>query len=239
MDNSESSDSPPLSSPEPGASPVMAGTLPPPPPRGGLYGSGPVTPPRSRAEREAVLAAGIAAVSASSGSRGSGNGNGGKRGSTTLSTLSPSTAASEAASVSTVVDPYSLLPIHQQSDVAALWTYTPRMEDEMALDRGDVIRIENLYDDGWALGRKLRTKIWDMVDESSTQRDSGIGPSQRESGSTARRVSSDLPPAEQDPPSTSRSDKGKEREVPEMGSIRAFPMVCVCHRDAWGEVSSH
>lgn len=211
----------------------MAGTLPPPPPRGGVYGSGPVTPPRSRAEREAALAAGAAAVGAAYGS-----GNGGRGESMTMSTLSPGTEASEAASVSTVVDPYSLLPIHQQSDVAALWTYLPRMDDEMPLDRGDVVRIENLYDDGWALGRKLKTKIWDMVDDRSTERDSGIGTSQRASGSTARRASSDSPTAEGEPPSTSRSDKGKEKEVSEMGPIRAFPMVCVCHRDAWGEVLS-
>jgi hypothetical protein len=178
-----------------------------------------------------------AAAIAAMGSRG-GNGNGGKRGSrtsTTLSTLSPGTeAGSEAASVSVVADHYSTNAIVAQSEVVALWSYTPRLQDEMALERGDVVRIENLYDDGWALGRKLKTKVWDLTDDRSTTRDSGIGTSQRESSSTAHRLSTDSPPG--DPPGTSRSDKGKDKEPSEAGSIKAFPMVCVCHRDAWAEV---
>ena len=231
IDNSSSSDNNALSSPE-GGSPVMTGTLPPPPPRGGgSYGSGPVTPTRGES---ALAAAAVAAM----GSRG-GNGNGGKRGSrtsTTLSTLSPGTeAGSEAASVSVVADHYSTNAIVPQSEVVALWSYTPRLQVEMALERGDVVRIENLYDDGWALGRKLKVKVWDLPDDRSTTRDSGIGTSQRESSSTAHRLSTESPPGE--PPSTSRSDKGKERESPEAGSIKAFPMVCVCHRDAWAEVT--
>lgn len=164
-------------------------------------------------------------------SRGSNNGKRGSRTSTTISSLSPGTEASEAASVSVVADHYSTNAIHPQSDVVALWSYSPRLQDEMALERGDVVRIENLYDDGWALGRKMKTKVWDLTDvERSTERDSGIGTSHRESGSTAHRTSLERPPT------TSRSDKGKEKEIPEAGSIKAFPMVCVCHRDAWAEV---
>ena len=229
-DHSSSSEGNALSSPEPGASPVLLGTLPPPPPvpasptRGSGMGTGTLL--------EAGLVGG--AAGAAVGSRGSNNG--GKRGSrtsTTLSTLSPGgTEGSEAASVSVVADHYSTNAIHPQSDVVALWSYTPRLQDEMALERGDVVRIENLYDDGWALGRKMKTKVWDLPEERATERDSGIGTSHRESGSTAHRIS-----LEREPPTTSRSDKGKEKEIPEAGSIKAFPMVCVCHRDAWAEVS--
>jgi hypothetical protein len=147
--------------------------------------------------------------------------------------MSPGTEGSEAASVSEVADHYSTNMIVRQSDVVALWTYTPRLADEMALERGDVIRIENLYDDNWAIGRKLKVKIWDLPEERSTERDSGIGTSHRESSSTAHRVSSEIPI---EPPGTS-SDKGKEKETfSETGSVKAFPMVCVCHRDAWAEV---
>jgi hypothetical protein len=98
----------------------------------------------------------------------------------------------------------------------------------MALERGDVVRIENLYDDGWGLGRKLKTKIWDLPEERSTERDSGIGTSHRASSSTTYRGSSEGRPE--------TSDKGKEKEIAENGSVKAFPMVCVCHRDAWAEV---
>lgn len=230
-DHSSSSEGNVLSSPEPGASPVLLGTLPPPPPvpasptRGSTMGTG------------TLLEAGlVGAAAVAVGSRGSNNNNNnGKRGSrtsTTLSTLSPGgTEGSEAASVSVIADHYSTNAIHPQSDVVALWSYTPRLQDEMALERGDVVRIENLYDDGWALGRKMKTKVWDLPEERATERDSGIGTSHRESGSTAHRIS-----LEREPPTTSRSDKGKEKEIPEAGSIKAFPMVCVCHRDAWAEV---
>jgi hypothetical protein len=171
-----------------------------------------------------------AAAAASRGS--SGNGKRGSRTSTTLSTLSPGTELSEAASVSVIADHYSTNAIVQQSDVVALWSYSPRLADEMALERGDVVRIENLYDDGWGLGRKLKTKIWDLPEERSTERDSGIGTSHRASSSTTHRLSSEMPPG------SSRSDKGKEKEVSETGSVKAFPMVCVCHRDAWADVPS-
>ena len=133
-----------------------------------------------------------------------------------------------------MADHYSTNTIFRESEVVALWTYTPRLADEMALERGDVVKIENLYDDNWAIGRKLKTKIWDLVEDRSTERDSGIGTSQRESTSTAPYRTSlegqfDLPKS---------GDKGKEKEIPETGSVKAFPMVCVCHREAWAEVSS-
>jgi hypothetical protein len=217
----------------------MLGTLPPPPPLGAPYGGSlPPSPTHHGGLSEAALMGGAALVGAAVGSRGNNGGKRGSRTSTTLSSMSPaatSEGGSEAASVSVVSDHYSTNQIVRQSDVVALWSYTPRLADEMALERGDVVRIENLYDDGWALGRKLKIKVWDLGDERSTERDSGIGTSQRESTSTAHRISLEQPP---DPPGTSTSrssEKGKEKE--EVGSIKAFPMVCVCHRDAWAEVT--
>ena len=245
-DTSSAEENNALSSPE-GGSPLMMGTLPPPPPMGATYGgSGPPSPTRHGGLGEAAMIGGAAMVGAAVGASSRGGNNGGKRGSrtsTTLSSMSPaatSEGGSEAASVSVVSDHYSTNQIVRQSDVVALWSYMPRLADEMALERGDVVRIENLYDDGWALGRKLKTKIWDLGgDERSTERDSGIGTShgtsQRESSSTAHRISLEHPP---EPPGTSASrssEKGKEKE--EIGSIKAFPMVCVCHRDAWAEVT--
>lgn len=236
-DNS-SSDNNALSSPE-GGSPLMIGTLPPPPPIGGGVFSGSIPPsPTIRPDlvETAAAAGAAAAIGAAVVARGVGS-NGGRRGSrtsTNMSSMSPGTDASEAASVSVVADHYSTNSINRNSEVVALWSYTPRLADEMALERGDVVRIENLYDDGWALGRKIKMKVWDLPEERSTERDSGIGTSQRESSSTAHRISTDSPP---NPPSTRSSDKGKEKDTSETGSIKAFPMVCVCHREAWAEVS--
>jgi hypothetical protein len=215
-DNSSSSENNPLSSPE-GGSPLMIGTLPPPPGSPTRPGGGWTT---------GAAAAGVIAGAAIAGS-------GGKRGSKTPTTLSSTPGdGSEAASVSEVADHYSSNTILRHTDVVALWTYTPRLADEMALERGDVVKIENLYDDNWAIGQKLKTKIWDMVEVGSSQRDSGIGTSHRESSSTAHRASLEAPP---EPPRS--SGKGKEKETSDAGSIKAFPMVCVCHRDAWAEVT--
>ena len=237
VDTSSAEENNALSSPE-GGSPLMLGTLPPPPPLGATYGgSVPPSPTRHEGLREAALGAAAIGAAAAAASRGNNGGKRGSRTSTTLSSMSPAATSegSEAASVSVVSDHYSSNQIVRQSDVVALWSYTPRLADEMALERGDVVRIENLYDDGWALGRKLKTKVWDLgADERSTERDSGIGTSQRESTSTTHRISLEQPP---EPPGTGTSrssEKGKEKE--EVGSIKAFPMVCVCHRDAWAEV---
>ena len=229
IDNSSSSEANVLSSPE-GGSPLMMGTLPPPPP---------ASPTKAAVGWGATagVAAGAAAVGAAvARSTGSGNGKRGSRSSTNLSSGSPGDV-SEAASVAEIPDHYSTYVIQRQSDVVALWSYTPRLADEMALERGDVVRIENLYDDNWAIGRKFKSKVWDMGDvASSSQRDSGIGTSHRESTSTAHRISLERA-ASGEPPGTQSSDKGKEKETfTDSGSIKAFPIVCVCHRDAWAEV---
>ena len=230
MDHSSSSEGNALSSPDNG-SPLVTGA--PPPPTRPYVSSITSSPTQPGLAEAAMFGAGAAVASTS---RTGGNGKRVSRTSTTLSSTSPQSAeASEAASVSVVADHYSTNAILQHSEVVALWSYTPRLGDEMSLERGDVVCIENLYDDGWALGRKLRTKIWDMLSEESrsrSERDSGIGTLHRESTSSGRRGSLEHPST-----AGTTSDKGKEKEIPETGSIKAFPMVCVCHRDAWSEVN--
>jgi hypothetical protein len=207
----------------------MMGTLPPPPP---------ASPTKAWVPPLGVAAGAAAVAAAVARSTGSNNGKRGSPSSTNLSSGSPG-ELSEAASVAEVPDHYSSNVIQRQSDVVALWSYTPRLADEMALERGDVVRIENLYDDNWAIGRKFKSKIWDMGDEvRSSERDSGIGTSHRESTSTAHRISLERA-ASGEPPATRSSDKSKEKETfTDSGSIKAFPMVCVCHREAWAEVTS-
>lgn len=43
----------------------------------------------------------------------------------------------------------------RQAQVAVLFAYTPRAEDEFGLKRGDMYEVFHLWSDGWAVGRRL------------------------------------------------------------------------------------
>ena len=102
-------------------------------------------------------------------------------------------------------DYYSQDDIHPGDRVAVLWAYQPRATDEFALERGDMLKIVGIWDDGWATGIMIdeRADEWEM--RRQTQRDSGV------SNASGRRDSS---------PAGS-------------GEIKAFPLVCVCMPDHW------
>ncbi|KOS18381.1 Proline-rich receptor-like protein kinase PERK2 [Escovopsis weberi] len=74
-------------------------------------------------------------------------------------------------------DYYSQDDIHPGDKVAVLWAYQPRAVDEFALDRGDVLKVVGIWDDGWATGFLIdqRAEEWDSrrrkpreSDQSST-----------------------------------------------------------------------
>ena len=102
-------------------------------------------------------------------------------------------------------DYYSQDDIHPGDRVAALWAYQPRATDEFTLERGDMLKIVGIWDDGWATGIMLdeRADEWEM--RRQNQRDSGV------SNASGRRDSS--------PPGS--------------GEIKAFPLVCVCMPEHW------
>jgi hypothetical protein len=106
-------------------------------------------------------------------------------------------------------DYYSQDDIHPNDRVAVLWAYQPRAADEFDLDRGDMLKIVGIWDDGWATGVRINDRAEDFDDEHSAQRDSGVS-----SGSHARRDSS--PQAR--------------------GEIKAFPLVCVCLPQHWRKI---
>ncbi|KAA8896470.1 hypothetical protein FN846DRAFT_900280 [Sphaerosporella brunnea] len=104
-------------------------------------------------------------------------------------------------------DYYSSDDIHPGDKVACLWAYAPRAQDEFELERGDMLKVVGIWDDGWATGIFL-TERADDISRRRSMRDSGVSAQ----GSHRRRPSS--PPAAD-------------------GEIKAFPLVCVCLPEHW------
>ena len=54
-----------------------------------------------------------------------------------------------------VKDYYSHEDIHPNDKVSVLWAYQPRAGDEFELQKGDMLHIVGLWDDGWATGTRF------------------------------------------------------------------------------------
>lgn len=102
-------------------------------------------------------------------------------------------------------DYYSQDEIHPGDKVATLWAYQPRAGDEFLLERGDMLKVVGIWDDGWATGVMIDERAEDWEAKRNAQRDSGV------SNGSGRRDSS--------PPGS--------------GEIKAFPLVCVCLPEHW------
>ncbi|KIX00004.1 uncharacterized protein Z518_10931 [Rhinocladiella mackenziei CBS 650.93] len=102
-------------------------------------------------------------------------------------------------------DYYSNDDIHPGDKVSVLWAYQPRAGDEFELERGDMLKVVGIWDDGWATGVRINDRAEDYDGKHKVQRDSGVS-----NGSAAR----------------------DESPTPS-GEIKAFPLVCVCLPEAW------
>lgn len=102
-------------------------------------------------------------------------------------------------------DYYSNDDIHPGDKVSVLWAYQPRAGDEFELERGDMLKVVGIWDDGWATGVRISDRAEDYEGKHKVQRDSGV------SNGTAQREDSPPPP----------------------GEIKAFPLVCICLPEAW------
>ncbi|KAF1943241.1 hypothetical protein EJ02DRAFT_343620 [Clathrospora elynae] len=100
-------------------------------------------------------------------------------------------------------DYYSQDDIHPNDTVATLWAYQPRAGDEFELERGDMLKVVGIWDDGWATGLRLSESAEQWEARKSEQRDSGVS-----NGSRRSQVESD-------------------------SDIKAFPLVCVCLPQHW------
>lgn len=118
-------------------------------------------------------------------------------------------------------DYYSTEDIHPGDLVATLWAYEPRAADEFPLERGDMIKVLGIWDDGWATGLRVpgqRAEDWRA--EGKVLRDSGItGPG----GAEETTLSS---------PSAASGSVGSPQS-PGEGEVKAFPLVCVCLPQYW------
>ncbi|OQE31528.1 hypothetical protein PENSTE_c001G04463 [Penicillium steckii] len=104
-------------------------------------------------------------------------------------------------------DYYSQDEIHPGDKVAALWAYSPRAGDEFELDRGEMLKVIGIWDDGWATGVRISDRAEDY-DIHREQRDSGV------SSGSQRPVLSPAP----------------------SGEIKAFPLVCICLPQHWRKI---
>ncbi|PHH70819.1 hypothetical protein CDD83_5336 [Cordyceps sp. RAO-2017] len=103
-------------------------------------------------------------------------------------------------------DYYSQDDIHPGDRVAVLWAYQPRAVDEFTLERGDMLKVVGIWDDGWATGLMLHERADEWEARRQAQRDSGV------------------------------SNTGGPRDSSPTGShgeMKAFPLVCVCLPEHW------
>ncbi|KAF3912318.1 hypothetical protein AA313_de0205185 [Arthrobotrys entomopaga] len=116
----------------------------------------------------------------------------------------PYNGSSQSEQLPAFKDYYSTDSIKPGDDVATLWAYAPRAKDEFELERGDMLRVLGIWDDGWATGVRINGRAEDYV-QRRVQRDSGLS-------------------AQTDP----------ELNDPTLGAdVKAFPLVCVCLPQHW------
>ncbi|KAB5572569.1 hypothetical protein GE09DRAFT_955957 [Coniochaeta sp. 2T2.1] len=103
-------------------------------------------------------------------------------------------------------DYYSQDDIHPGDRVAVLWAYQPRAADEFSLERGDMLKVVGIWDDGWATGVLVDERAEEWEARRQQQRDSGV---------------------------SNTSGRGRDTSPPVSGEIKAFPLVCVCLPEHW------
>ncbi|CAK7564633.1 MAG: hypothetical protein SEPTF4163_002529 [Sporothrix epigloea] len=103
-------------------------------------------------------------------------------------------------------DYYSQDDIHPGERVAALWAYQPRAVDEFTLERGDMLKVVGIWDDGWATGVMMDERADEWEARRQQQRDSGV---------------------------SNTSGRGRDMSPAVTGEIKAFPLVCVCLPEHW------
>lgn len=113
-------------------------------------------------------------------------------------------ASGQSEQMSQFKDYYSAEDIHSGDIVATLWAYQPRAGDEWDLERGDMLKVVGIWDDGWATGYKIRERVDEWEIRRNANRDSGVS-----NGSTSRQQAAGTPAA-----SAPVSD----------GEIKAFPV---------------
>ena len=98
-------------------------------------------------------------------------------------------ASGQSEQLTSFKDYYSSDDIHPGDKVATLWAYQPRASDEFELERGDMLKVVGIWDDGWATGMRISERAEDYDGKRHTDfRDSGVS-----SGGRGRRESDGEP----------------------------------------------
>ena len=118
----------------------------------------------------------------------------------------PGVASQQSEQLPFFKDYYSQDDIHPGDRVAVLWAYQPRAADEFLLERGDMVKIVGIWDDGWATGVMVDERAEQWEARRQAQRDSGV---------------------------SNTSGKANDYSPPVSGEIKAFPLVCVCLPEHW------
>ncbi|KAH8681104.1 hypothetical protein BX600DRAFT_504842 [Xylariales sp. PMI_506] len=118
----------------------------------------------------------------------------------------PGVASQQSEQLPFFKDYYSQDDIHPGDRVAVLWAYQPRAPDEFALERGDMVKVVGIWDDGWATGILTDERADEWEARRQAQRDSGV---------------------------SNTSGRGRDVSPPVSGEIKAFPLVCVCLPEHW------
>ena len=118
----------------------------------------------------------------------------------------PGVASQQSEQLPFFKDYYSQDDIHPGERVAVLWAYQPRAPDEFALERGDMLKVVGIWDDGWATGIMMDERADEWEARKQAQRDSGV---------------------------SNASGRGRDTSPPVSGEIKAFPLVCVCLPEHW------
>lgn len=118
----------------------------------------------------------------------------------------PGAGSSQSEQLPFFKDYYSQDEIHPGDKVATLWAYQPRAADEFGLERGDMLKVVGIWDDGWATGVLLDERADEWEAKHQQQRDSGV---------------------------SNGSGRAREPSLPGSGEIKAFPLVCVCRPEHW------
>lgn len=71
-------------------------------------------------------------------------------------------------------DYYSQDEISTGDYVSVLWAYQPRAVDEFELERGDMLKIVGIWDDGWATGVRINQKAEEYSPSRRSGRDSVV-----------------------------------------------------------------
>ncbi|PNS18352.1 hypothetical protein CAC42_6169 [Sphaceloma murrayae] len=138
-------------------------------------------------------------------------------------------------------DYYSAEEVRPGDVVATLWAYQPRAQDEFELERGDMLKVVGIWDDGWATGIRVETRAEEWAEGATRAglRDSGMsegGAATATATATAAAAAAAAGSGDRDAVGSSGEEDSSGHDAggeASGGQVKAFPLVCVCLPQYW------